>query len=218
MKRVLIIAAHPDDELLGCGGTIAKYTNSGHQVKAVIVCEGESIRYLGKNVDQQKATEKARVCLGVEEVMRLNYPDQKLDTISLVDIISPLEKIIDSYKPDIVFCQHGGDINRDHRIVYEAAMVALRPLDLKAEIYSFFTVGSTEWGEKGNFEPDVWVDIEETLEQKIKAFECYSSEIREYPHPRSAQGLRNLAYATGNRVSLRAAEAFCTIRRVIQDV
>lgn len=214
-KRVLVIAAHPDDELLGCGGTVAKHATEGDEVRTIIMCEGESLRYKGMNVNQSVAIEEANKILGVKHVYHLKFPDQKLDTFSLVDIITPIEDIIEEYQPQIVYCQFGGDINRDHQILSEAAMVALRPIvGFIEEFYQFYTVGSTEWAYPKTYHPDTWVDIKDYLDTKLKAFSCYTSEIREWPHPRSLKSLEYLAYYTGSTCCLEAAESFVTIRRV----
>lgn len=215
MKRILVIAAHPDDELLGCGGTVIRHTDNGDEVRSIIVCEGESLRYKKEQYNQKDYTERAAKLMGVSQIYRLGYPDQRLDTISLVDLNISLEKIIRDYRPQRIYLQYGGDLNRDHRIVFESANVALRPTaEFVEEIFAFYTVGSTELGYTMPFIPTYWVDITNQLERKIKAFECYISEIREYPHPRSSQSLRNLALFTGNQCCMEAAESFVTIRKI----
>ena len=215
MSKVLVIAAHPDDELLGCGGTLIKHVQQGDEVRCLLMCEGESLRYVGQNIQMADSTEQAAKVIGFSQVVRCNFPDQRLDTFSLVDIIKPIEQTVDSYEPDIVYVQNGEDINRDHQIVYEAASVALRPTAPSVkEIYTFYTVGSTEWNYPAAFRPNVFVNIEEQLEKKLEAFRCYHSEVREYPHPRSEQAIRNLAAYTGNQCCMKAAEAFMLIRKI----
>lgn len=212
-KKVLIVAAHPDDELLGIGGIILKHTMKGDPVRAIIMCEGESLRY-AKDVGQSEATKNAAEILGIEKIYRLNYPDQKLDTYTLTELISPLEKISEEYKPNIIYCQSACDANRDHKILFEAANIAFRPIDEWIEdFYTFYTASSTEWGYPRNFVPDTWIDITTVLEKKIKAFECYSSEVREYPHPRSSKALEYQAHFWGNQCCMDAAEVLMTIRR-----
>ena len=214
-KKVLVIAAHPDDEILGCGGTVARHAKNGDKVQFLIVCEGESLRY-GKDVGQQQATQLAADILGVNKVHRLDFPDQRLDTFCLVDVISPIERIIEDYSPQVVYCHYGDDVNRDHKIVFEATSVALRPVAKSIEVvYAFYTLGSTNWGYPRTFSADTWVDISHYLEMKIRAFQCYESEIRDYPHPRSIRAIEQLAYATGNQCCLEAAESFVTIRRIV---
>src|SRR6266496_1573616 len=163
-KRVLVIAAHPDDELLGCGGTVALHTQRGDAVVSVIACEGET--------------------LGVRDVRQLGFPDQRLDTITLTELISPIEQIVREIRPSIVYGQYGGDVNRDHELLFKALLVATRPTEPYIEtVYAFDTASSTEWGYPRSFVPDTWIDISATLETKIAAMACYESEVRPYPHP-----------------------------------
>src|SRR6266487_3702715 len=190
-RRVLVIAAHPDDELLGCGGTLALHTRAGDEVTAVVACEGES-RPLG-------------------------FPDQRLDTQSLLDLVVPLERTVRELRPAVVYCQFGGDANQDHALLFRAALVATRPIEPFIEaVYAFDTASSTEWGYPRSFVPDTWVDISTTLEQKIAAMACYESEVRPYPHPRSLDALRHRARAWGNQCCMDAAEVFMTVRRTLR--
>lgn len=214
MSRVLVVAAHPDDELLGIGGIVKKHTLQGDVVRSVIVCEGESLRY-GENVGQSVAIEEAAKVLGVEKVYRLNLPDQKLDTFTLTEIIKPLEDISEEFKPDIIYCQSGTDANRDHKILFEAANIAFRPTsEWVRDFYCFYTTSSTEWGFPRCYVPDTWIDISDVLDVKIQAFEKYHSEVREYPHPRSSDSLRHQAHFWGNQCCMDAAEVLMTIRRI----
>ena len=216
-ERVLVIAAHPDDELLGCGGTIALHKKAGHHVTAVIVCEGESLRYGPAGVGQDNHIDRAASVLGIDEIRRLGFPDQKLDQFTLTDIITPLEDTIRSVAPTVVYCQYGGDVNRDHELLFKAILVATRPMEASIRsIYAFDTASSTEWAYPRTFTADVWVDISDTLEQKLDAMACYESETRDYPHPRSLKALQNRAQAWGNQCCLDAAEVFMTVRRVIR--
>jgi len=214
-RRVLAIAAHPDDEVLGCGGTLALHVDAGDRVTTLIACEGESLRYGAGGVNQASHIQEAGKVLGVHEVRVLGFPDQKLDTLSLVDVILPLEKVIDQTRPDVVYCQYGGDLNRDHYILFQAALVATRPIvECIQAVYAFETASSTEWAYPRTFVPDTWVDISATLERKIRAMACYTSEVRDSPHPRSLESLRHRAAYWGNQTGVRAAEVFMTVRRV----
>lgn len=216
-RRVLVLAAHPDDELLGCGGTVALHTRAGDCVTSVIVCEGESLRYGPEGVGQPTHTRRAAETLGVGDVRVLGFPDQRLDTFPLIEVIAPLEQVVREIRPQTVYCQFGGDANRDHEILFRALLVATRPMEASIEsVYAFDTASSTEWGFPRSFVPDTWVDISATLEQKIRAMACYESEVREYPHPRSLEALRNRARAWGNQTCLDAAEVFMTVRRTIR--
>ena len=216
---VLVIAAHPDDEILGCGGTVALHTRRGDRVTAVIVCEGESLRYGPNGVGQAQHTRRAADTLGVKDVRSLCFADQRLDTVPLTDIITPLESIVRDVRPRIVYCQHGGDVNRDHELLFKAVLVATRPTEESIEaVYAFDTASSTEWAHPRSFVPDTWIDISTTLEQKLAAMACYESEVRPYPHPRSLEALRHRALAWGHQHCLEAAEVFMTVRRTLRGV
>jgi LmbE family N-acetylglucosaminyl deacetylase len=136
----------------------------------------------------------------------------------LLDVIAPLEGVVREVRPQIVYCQFGGDANRDHEILFRALLVATRPVERSIEgVYAFDTASSTEWGYPRAFLPDTWVDISATLEQKLAAMACYESEVREYPHPRSLEALRFRAKAWGNQNCVDAAEVFMTVRRTLRD-
>jgi LmbE family N-acetylglucosaminyl deacetylase len=213
--RVLVLAAHPDDEVLGVGGTVALHTTCGDSVTTVIACEGESLRYEGHGVDLPRHSQRAAETLGVSDLRLLNLPDQQLDRMSLCDVIRPIEEIMRDVRPEVVYCQYGGDLNMDHKLLFEAALVATRPTEGEiASVFAFETPSSTEWAHPRTFCPDTWVDISSTLEQKLKAMSCYETELRPYPHPRSLDALRNRALSRGNECCLEAAEVFMTIRRV----
>lgn len=215
---MLVIAAHPDDELLGCGGTLALHAQAGDHVTAVIVCEGESLRYGagGRNMDAQ--TMEACRKLGVSDIRLLGFADQRLDTMTLTEIVTPLEQIVREVRPHTVYSQYGGDVNRDHELLFKAMLVATRPPEIFIEgVYAFDTASSTEWAFPRTFTPDTWVDISTTLETKLEAMACYRSEVRDYPHPRSLEALQHRAKAWGNQSCLDVAEVFMTIRRVYRD-
>jgi LmbE family N-acetylglucosaminyl deacetylase len=217
-QRVLIIAAHPDDEVLGCGGTVALHAKAGDEVTALIACEGESLRYGPGGVGQTEHMRRAAQTLGLLESRPLGFPDQRLDTFTLIDLIAPLERAVRELRPAVVYCQFGGDANRDHELLFRAALVATRPIEPYIRVvYAFDTASSTEWGYPRAFVPDTWVDITTTLEQKLCAMACYESEVRPYPHPRSLDALRNRARAWGNQCCVDAAEVFMTVRRTHRD-
>lgn len=214
-QRVLVIAAHPDDEVLGCGGTIALHARAGAEVYGAIACEGESLRYGPDGVGQSNHMRQAAQTLGLRDVRLLGFPDQRLDTVTLTEIIAPLERLVCEIRPDVVYCQYGGDVNRDHELLFKATLVATRPTGHTIEaIYAFDTASSTEWAYPRSFIPDTWVDVSATLEIKLAAMACYESEVRTYPHPRSLEALRNRAKAWGNQNCMEAAEVFMTVRRI----
>ena len=218
IRRVLVIAAHPDDEVLGCGGTLALHVRAGDEVHAAIACEGESLRYGPEGVGQSHHMQQAAQTLGLQDVRLLGFPDQRLDTVTLTDIIAPLEQRVREVRPDIVYCQYGGDVNRDHELLFKALLVATRPTEPYIEtVYAFDTASSTEWGYPRSFVADTWIDISATLERKLAAMACYQSEVRPYPHPRSLEALRNRARAWGNQCCLDAAEVFMTVRRIVRN-
>ncbi|PRX28363.1 N-acetylglucosaminyl deacetylase, LmbE family [Meinhardsimonia xiamenensis] len=217
-RNVLVIAAHPDDELLGAGGTIALHTETGDRVTCVVAAAGA----LKHDSDGRKGVHdqarRAATVLGVEELMLLDFPDQGLDRFSLVEIITPLEEIVGRVRPEVVYLQYGYDINRDHQLLFQAALVATRPLEKFIQaILAFDTVSSTEWAYPRSFVPDTWVDISATLEKKIEAMACYETELRDWPHPRSLHSLRVKAESAGSQVLAEAAECFMTIRRVLRN-
>jgi len=215
---VLCIASHPDDEVLGCGGVLALHLANGEPVTIVIVCEGESLRYGPEGVGQRSHIQQAAARLGGASVRHLALPDQALDTLRLTELIAPLEKITREVRPRIVYAQHGGDVNRDHHILFQAILVATRPTETYIEaVYAFDTASSTEWAFPRTFVPDTWVDIATTLDTKLAAMTCYESELRPYPHPRSLEALKYRARAYGNQVCLEAAEVFMTVRIVTRN-
>ncbi len=217
-KTVLVIAAHPDDELLGCGGTVALHSRAGDRVVSVIACEGESLRYGPGAVGQGEHTRQAAETLGVADVRLLGFADQRLDTLTLTEIITPLEAVVRDVRPSVVYAQYGGDINRDHELLFKAALVATRPLEPSIEaVYAFDTASSTEWAYPRSFVADTWVDISTTLDVKLAAMACYKSEVRPYPHPRSLEALGFRARAWGTQNCLEAAEVFMTVRRTLRS-
>ncbi len=217
-KNVLVIAAHPDDELLGVGGTVALHSDLGDRVTCVVVAAG-NLKHDSDGAQGVHAQAKRAACvLGVHELKLLDFPDQGLDQFSLIDIISPLEKIVEEVRPEVVYLQYGYDINRDHQILFQAALVATRPIEQFIQaIFAFDTISSTEWAYPRSFVPDTWVDISATLERKIEAMACYKTELRDWPHPRSLHSLRVKAASAGSQVASEAAECFMTIRRVLRN-
>ncbi len=218
-NNILIIATHPDDEILGCGGVAALHAQKGDKVCSVVVCEGESHRYKNMDVGQQEHAEQAADILGVTEVRMLGLPDQRLDQLSLVEVITPIESIVREIRPGTIYCQYGGDINQDHKIVFDATLIATRPVEEYIEtIYAYDTASSTEWAYPRTFIPDTWIDISSVIEKKMDAMKCYQTELNEFPHPRSIDGLRLKAGAWGVQCCLESAEVFMTIRRIIKNV
>ncbi len=226
MKRVLVIAAHPDDEVLGMGGTIAKLVKEGCVVDVLIVTDGSSSQYrdsdhLAEIIESKKIeTRNCADVLGVRDIYYGGLPDMKLDCTPHIDINQSVEKVVDKVHPDMVFTHFWGDVNRDHQEVYKSTLVAVRPVmgQVVKELYCYRVPSSTEWTpNKADtmFMPNCFVDIEQYAEQKCKAFACYSTELREYPHPRSVQYLQESDKAAGLRVGMLAAEEFIILRKLV---
>ena len=217
MNNVLIIVAHPDDEILGCGATMAKHVKNGDKVKVVFLADGFSSRV--NDINRYSSAEKASKFLGCMEPVFLNFPDNQLDTIPLLDIVKKIEKSIESFQPSIIYTHHYGDLNIDHQLTHKAVITASRPrykFTVK-EIYSFEILSSTHWQSlsMGNeFIPNYFVDVNEFMDIKMSALQCYDSEIMDYPNARSYNAVENLAKFRGSLVGLRAAEAFVVLRNI----
>ncbi len=225
MKKALVIAAHPDDEVLGMGGTIAKLVKAGSIVDVMIVTDGSSAQYrdsdhLAEIIEaKKKETRNCADVLGVRDIYYGELPDMKLDATPHIRINQVIEDVIDKVQPDAVFTHFWGDVNCDHQNVYKSTLVAVRPVmgQVVKELYCYRVPSSTEWTpNKADtmFMPNYFVDIEQYAEQKYKAFSCYSTELREYPHPRSVQYLRENDKVVGLRVGLLAAEEFVLLRKL----
>ena len=222
MNKILIISAHPDDEVLGCGGTVARLNKEGHTIYTLILGEGitsrddlRDIKKREKNILELKGeAKKANAILGVKEVFFHNFPDNRFDTVPFLYIVKVIEKIKNNIKPDIIFTHYEKDLNIDHQITYKAVITAARPIkgETVKKIYSFEIPSSTEWSFPLSFSPDVFYDISETIEIKLKALENYKTELKKYPHPRSLEGVKLTAKNWGMKVGLEYAEAFKVVR------
>jgi len=215
---ILVIAPHPDDEVLGCGGTISKYAKDGNEINLCICTKAYAPDWSEEFLENRpKEIEKATKILGIKKTFFLDFPTVKLDTIPQKELNESIAKVIDKVKPDIVYTPHEGDLNKDHRIVFDASLVALRPLTHNAKrILSYEIPSETEWGRMIEpFIPNVYVDISETFDVKVKAMEAYKSEIKNYPHPRSIKVIEALARIRGSEVGLKSAEAFSLIREIL---
>lgn len=215
-ERVLVVAAHPDDEVLGVGGTIKKLTDLGKTVYTLIVTDGSSTQYEGDEKilnDKHRDCKKANNRLGVEEVIIWDFPDMRLDTVPHSELNNQLVDLIEELKIDTVFSQSSGDMNLDHRLIFQSVRVACRPYPGQkvSNLLCYYVNSSTEWGGMSNretFNPNYFVDISDTIEQKLNAMECYEVELRDYPHPRSLKAIENSAAYFGNMVGKQYAEPF----------
>jgi LmbE family N-acetylglucosaminyl deacetylase len=224
--RVLVVAAHPDDEVLGCGGTMARLVNEGHEVHITIMGEGITSRHgQPQEADRDQLSRlhrQAQAAAGkikASDVVLCKLPDNRLDTVALLDVVKLVEDMVQKLKPEIVYTHHPGDLNIDHGVVHRAVLTATRPMAGQPvrEIYAFEVPSSTEWAfhrVEPCFRPNVFVDVSGTLETKIEAMACYESEARKFPHPRSPEALRAIAARWGSVVGCQAAEAFELVRSV----
>lgn len=218
-RKVLIVSAHTDDEALGCGGTIARHVAEGDTIYAVFLADGVTSRPDASSVELEQrnlAAAKAHEILGIKKAYMLGFPDNRMDSVPLLDIVQQLEGVLQEVQPEIIYTHHFGDLNVDHRVSHQAVMTACRPLPMGggAEIYTFEVMSSTEWNSPGfaPFIPNMFVDISDFLGIKMRALEAYSEEMRPAPHSRSLDNLTELARHRGNCVGFHAAEAFMVMR------
>jgi len=224
-KQILVVAAHPDDETYGMGGTIVNHVRQGDQVSVLILTDGVTARH-NVTEPQKVAARKACATLGVQDVRFIGLPDQGLDGLPLLEIIKPISESIKELLPRVVYTHHRGDANQDHRAVFAATLVAVRPFGENPveKVLSYEVASSTEWGPpftEWAFNPTVFIDITATLETKLKAIEAYretfQSEVKSFPHPRSPEAQRVYAQSRGISVGMLAAEAFILVRELIKE-
>lgn len=226
---VAVIAAHPDDEVLGCGGTLARMVDEGCTVHILLMADGETSRTsgTGQPVDagrlaaRNAAAEAACKILGCASVEVLAFPDNRLDGLELLDVVKCIEKFVQRYRPVTVLTHHAGDVNIDHCVVHDAVITACRPQPGHPvkELLFFEVPSSTEWRPVGSAEPFLpnwFVDISATLAKKLEALQAYEAEMRAFPHPRSLKAVEALAQWRGASVGVEAAEAFVLGRKLIE--
>lgn len=226
-KRILVIVAHPDDELLGLGATMFKLINSySCAVRVVILGEGITSRSDSRDAGNwqlelkihRENIESARKKIGYESVGIYDFPDNRFDTVALLDLIKVIEKEKQGFNPEVIFTHHGGDVNIDHQRTFEAVVTSTRPLEEEKvnAIISFETPSGTEWRastDPKHFIPNLFIEVEEDgLQAKIEGMENYEFEKREFPHPRSPEALRIQAQRWGVVVGKKYAEAFSVVR------
>jgi len=221
MKTILAIAAHPDDEALGVAGTLARHVDDGDAVHIVFLADGEGSRGSVDNLSERRsAAQKAGDIIGATSVSFEDFPDNKMDSVALLDVAQAVEKIIDKIKPQVIYTHHGGDLNIDHQVTHRAVLTACRPqpgFGVQA-IYGFEVLSSTEWASPDQdniFRPQRHVDISKYYDQKQKALECYDAEMRDFPHSRSYEAVKALATLRGAQVGVNMAESFTVIRSII---
>ena len=223
-KTILIVAAHPDDEVLGCFGTVARLIKEGYEAYTLILGEGKTSRDESRIVENKKdelevlnqEIVEANRTIGIKKVFIETFPDNRFDSVDLLDIIKAISKVKEEIKPDIIFTHYEHDLNIDHQITYKAVITATRPMidECVKKIYSFEILSSTEWNYPLSFSPDTYFDIGDTIKLKLDAMKKYDSELCNYPHPRSLEGIELNSKYQGMRVGKEYVEAFKVIRSV----
>ena len=224
---ILVVAAHPDDEVLGCGASIAKWTEAGNEVHVLILAEGatsrDAVRNPGNRIEELSALAKAAHSsgdlLGVTSVRLLNFPDNRMDSVDRLEVIKIVEEQIELIKPETIVTHHSGDINIDHQITHQAVVTACRPQPRESvrRLLSFEVPSSTEWQPPSSalaFQPNWFEDVSGTINRKLQALEVYFAEMRPWPHSRSLQAVEHLARWRGSSVGYEAAEAFMLLREL----
>lgn len=223
-KRLFVVCAHPDDEALGCGGTIARFAAEGAEVDILFLADGVGSRDAGAVEDgsltrRRRMGDDAAAALGARAPTYLDFADNRLDGVDLLDVVAEIERVSRGREPDLVLTHFPGDLNVDHRICAQAVATAFRPTPGQSvrAIAGFEVPSSTEWafGVAGNsFAPNLYVDISDFLPRKLAALDAYGEEMRPFPHPRSAENVTALARFRGASVGVAAAEAFSLLRMV----
>jgi N-acetylglucosamine malate deacetylase 1 len=215
-NSVLVVAAHPDDEAIGCFGTLLKHYKFGDEINIIFLSDGVSSR----GINKKKKHERKKNCLKVlkiiglksKNVFFLDYPDNMMDTVPLLDVIKNIEEIKKKIQPNVLYTHFSNDLNIDHRIAYQAAITASRPSKNETikKILCFEIVSSTEWSDKNKkiFSPNYFVDISKFINRKLKALAIYDKEIKKSPNARSLENIKNLALLRGSRAGVNYAEAF----------
>ena len=216
-KSILVISAHPDDETIGCGGTIAKHISQGDSVYVMSFTDGVSSRGghidYAASKDRVNASEMAAKLLGFSWISRGEYPDNMLDTIPILDLAKNIEAVKKKYSPDIIYTHSYADLNVDHRKVHEATLIAFRPQPKETwqEIRAYEVASSTEWGMQ-SFTPNLFINIDEFIEIKKEALACYWMELRDTPHPRSISSIECINRVRGSQAGFNYSEAFEIIK------
>lgn len=228
-EAIVVIASHPDDEVLGCGGTLARFAAAGSEVHVLFLADGETSRgsdttslAAKKQVEMRKeAAACACAILGCTSQSSLSLPDNRLDGIDLLDVVKPIERFLSEHRPAVVMTHHAGDVNVDHRVAHHAVVTACRPQPGHEvnELLFFEVPSSTEWSPPGSsraFTPNWFVDISATLPRKLDALRAYNAELRPFPHPRSISAIEALSAWRGASAGVPAAEAFMLGRKIVR--
>lgn len=222
-KNILVVAAHADDETLGCGATIAKHTANGDKVAVIFMTDGVSARaQASSDVTEQRhtAAKNAMKILGVTETYHLDFPDNSMDTVPLIALVKAVESVIEQVKPDTIYTHFAHDLNIDHRLTHSAVMTACRPQTGSSvkKIFSFEVLSSTEWNSPSqpSFIPQYIVNIDKFWDKKCQALQCYHQELRPFPHSRSLECIEAQATLRGASYGFKKAEAF-QVERILES-
>ncbi len=221
MKKILIVAPHPDDEVLGCGGVMKRFSDEGDSVFVLVATRGTPRKYSDEGIAIGRTqAHTAHALLGVQETIFFDFFAPELDTVRQSDISDAILELIQRLQIDTIFVPHRGDIHNDHRVIFNATLVAARPVGnyTVKSIFSYETLSETEWAHPFGddaFIPDFFVNISNTIKYKLDAMACYTRQLRNFPNPRSLEALEALATFRGSTVSVARAEAFMTIRNIV---
>ena len=225
--KILVIAAHPDDEVLACGGTIARAIDSGATVYCHFLGEGISSRFTEDQYDSQEFKEQTEIrmagtkqaldLLGVQKVHYSNRLCAQFDKLPILSIVKEIEAAIEEFKPDVLLTHNPVEVNIDHRVTYHAVEIACRPTGkyVPKEVYTFEIICSGSWMFDVAFKPNTYVDVGDYYDKKIAAWHCYEGEAREYPFPRSDKGIESLVNYRGVSINVAKAEAFRLVRKIV---
>lgn len=220
-QNVLVVAPHPDDEVLGCGGVMARHAAAGDEVHVAVVTRGHPDVFSPESVDRVRSEAKeAHSILGVRSVRYLEFPAPRLDTIPRHQVADAIAGMIRELSPEIMYVPHHGDMHFEHGLTYEACLVAARPgrQSIVRRILAYETPSETDWSPPLSgtaFQPTVYVDIAAHLDTKLRAMTCFKSQVQPSPHPRSINNLEAVARCRGAAAGLHAAEAFMLVREVV---
>jgi LmbE family N-acetylglucosaminyl deacetylase len=227
MEKVLVIAAHPDDEILGCGGSIIEHIKQKDKVGIIIAAEGITSRDNSRNIKKREkevqklhfVSKKIAKNLKVNFIEFLQLPDNRLDSLDLLDLVKKIEKIIIKFKPKTIYTHHSGDLNIDHRLINNATITACRPYPGQTveKVLTFEIPSSTNWAEaqkESTFIPNYYREITKSLKNKIKFLSMYKDEMRRWPHARSIKAVESLAHYRGSTIGVKSAEAFQVVRYI----
>lgn len=222
-NKFLIVAAHPDDEVLGCFATAAKLIKQGFMGYTLILSNGKTSRDDANNEDIRVLKNEmylANKTIGIKEIFQADFPDNAFDSVPLLNIVKKIEETKEHVRPSIIFTHHYGDMNIDHSITHRAVLTSTRPMqnEYVKTIYAMEIPSSTEWNsysKENIFTPNIFVDVTSTIDFKVKAMEKYKSELRNYPHPRSLKYIKEIAKVNGIKVGLDYSENFMLIRSIL---